>query len=72
MNTAPAYRTPTPRKSRSKRPPRISPEDWKVLVENKRRLDYALYRGWLSERLKAKIRVATLLFPDAMGGFKHL
>ena len=72
MNVAPAYRTPEPRKSRSKRPPHIDPEDWKVLVENKRKLGYALYRGWLSEGFRATIREAARAYPVALGGLKHL
>ncbi len=72
MNIAPAYRTTAPRKSRSKRPARISPEDWRVLVENKRKLGYALYRGWLSEGFRATIREPARADPVAFGGFKHI
>jgi hypothetical protein len=72
MNIAPEYRTPRPRKSRSKRPAHISPENWRVVVCNLRRLGYALYRGWMGERSKAMVRAAALRRPDIFGGLKHL
>jgi hypothetical protein len=72
MNLSPAYRTPAPRKSRSKRPPRISPENWRVIVYNKRLLGYALYRGWIGEAGRSKMRAAALKLPEILGGLRHL
>lgn len=72
MNIAPAHRTPTPRKSCSKRPARISPERWQEICALKRRLGYALHRGWLAEYTKAGMRNAAAENPEVFGNWANV
>jgi hypothetical protein len=43
-----------------------------VIVYNKRLLGYALYRGWIGEAGRSKMRAAALKLPEILGGLRHL